>query len=547
MNEYDSAKLVDLLHFTLGFVVTTNANEANLIVFNTCSVREKAQEKFFSELGALHKLKQQKPQLVIAVGGCVATQEREKICRRAPDVDIVFGTQTWQRLPAMYQAFLTTVGETSNPDNMSNANGASNTHNDGSSRNNKKKRIIDTEFNADEKFSCLSNLASSLGKATQTTFSNNTSNNTTQQKQSPQTSHPATTSTPTHTTAYVAIMEGCNKFCSYCIVPYTRGREISRSLNAVLQEVRALISQGVKEICFLGQNVNNYRGIKTANTSTANLAELIRVTAQIPEIVRLRFMTSHPANFDDELIALYGSEPKLAAHLHLPVQSGSNRVLRAMHRAYTHEEYRSIIEKLRRTCPNISVSSDFIVGFPGEDEDDFLATMDLVKSIEFDHSFSFIYSPRPGTQATTKLEDNIPLRIKKQRLQILQQELNTTANKISAAMVGTMQKIIVTGLSRRILETRRAASITTKSKIEETTQSGETEQPEETTRMDKTVQLKEAARTDKTAQQGETATQLTGRTENNRVVNFIAPPHLIGQVAAVQITRVMTNTLQGKI
>lgn len=431
MNEYDSAKLAHLMQQEFNFVITDNHEIADLIIFNTCSVRKKAQEKFFSELGALHKLKLSNPNLVIAVGGCVAAQEKKNICRRAPDVGIVFGPQTWQRLPEMYRLFCT--------------NGA---------------RIIDTEFCATEKFSCLNSLAAPTKAEIGTPHRN--------------------------VFAYVTVMEGCNKFCTYCIVPHTRGREISRPFADVMREVHALTLQGVKEICFLGQNVNNYRD------ASHSLADLIESAAQIPALARLRFMTSHPAHFSDELIALYARIPKLAAHLHLPVQSGSNSILRAMHRSYTHEEYREIVRKLRCAQPNVSISSDFIVGFPGESDDDFAATMDLIDTVGFDTSFSFIYSPRPGTRAM-QLEDNVPQAVKKQRLQIMQQALNKKATEISAAMLGSVQKIIVTGYSRK------------------------------------------------------SSTQLSGRTENNRIVNFTASPDLLGKVVTVKITRALTNSLQGEL
>jgi len=429
MNEYDSLKISKLMSAACGFVVSNNIEEADMIIFNTCSIREKAQQKMFSELGALNPLKQQNPNLVVAVGGCVASQEKKNIIRRAPIVNIVFGPQTWQSLPEFYKTYLAT-----------------------------KTRVINTEFQAVEKFACLANLA-----ATKTPFP----------------------------VAYISIMEGCNNFCSYCVVPYTRGREISRSFADVMLEVNALAHQGVKEINFLGQNVNNYSGIKS-DGSTSNLAHLIQAAAQIPQISRIRFTTSHPAHFDDELIALYAHEKKLVHHVHLPVQSGSNRILKLMRRNYTHEEYREKIAKLRTICPNITIATDFIVGFPGETEEEFFATLDLATTIGFDISFSFMYSQRPNT-LSAKLPDDIPLNIKKQRLYALQKVLNASAKKVSQEMVGTIQKIIVADFSRKNKQ------------------------------------------------------QLVGRTANNRIVNFTAPADLIGQEVAVKITSVLTNSLQGEL
>lgn len=429
MNEYDSLKIAKLMAKTLDFIITKNIEEADLIIFNTCSIREKAQHKIFSELGLLRELKQQKPELVIAVGGCVASQEKENITRREPMVNIVFGPQTWQSLPDFYTTYLAT-----------------------------KTRIINTEFKALEKFSCLANLAETKAQ---------------------------------FPVAYVSIMEGCNNFCSYCVVPYTRGREISRTFSDVMQEVTALAHQGVKEINFLGQNVNNYRSTNP-DGHISNLASLIRATVQIPQISRIRFTTSHPAHFDDELITLYANETKLVSYVHLPVQSGSNRILKAMRRNYTHEEYREIIHKLRQIRPNITISTDFIVGFPGETEEDFADTMELANTIGFDISYSFMYSQRPRT-LSAKLKDDVPLNTKKQRLYTLQKILNTSAAKISKNMIGTIQKVIVTDFSRK----------------------------------------------DKR--------QLFGRTANNRIVNFTASADLIGHETTVKITAVLTNSLQGEL
>ena len=385
MNEYDSQKITELMSSSLGFVVTQNINEADLIILNTCSVREKAQEKIFSELGVLRKLKQKKPHLIVAVGGCVARQEKENIIKRAPIVNIVFGPQTWQQLPKLYTTYLNT-----------------------------KKHVINTEFAAEAKFACLANLA------------NNPS---------------------PWPVAYVSIMEGCNNFCSYCIVPYTRGREISRSFTDVMFEVNALAQQGVREINFLGQNVNNYHYTDSDGVDI-NLVDLIKATAKIPQISRIRFTTSHPAYFDDQLISIYANEKKLVAHLHLPVQSGSNRILKLMRRNYTHEEYREKIHKLRQASPQITISSDFIVGFPGETEGDFAATIDLAATIGFDTSYSFIYSPRPHT-LSFNYKDDVSLKQKKQRLYTLQKILNDSATKISQNMLGTTQKIIVSDFSKK--------------------------------------------------------------------------------------------------
>lgn len=426
MNEYDSAKIAALLAQTHNFVRIDTPEDADLILLNTCSVREKAQEKMFSDLGRFRKIKNKRPELIIGVGGCVAAQEKENIVRRAPYVNIVFGPQTIHRLPTFYAEALLNH-----------------------------ERSIDVSFCAQEKFAHL----------LQTTAE-----------------EPA---------SFVSIMEGCNKFCSYCIVPYTRGREVSRPFQDIINEVIALTKQGVKEIHFLGQNVNDYRGVDE-DGKEVNLAKLLRATTQIDGVTHLRFTTSHPKSFSKELIEVFATQSKLVSHLHLPVQSGSNHILREMRRGYTVEEYVEKIQKLRCARPNVSISSDFIVGFPGESDEHFQATLALVHKIGFDHSFSFIYSPRPNTPAAT-LNDDIPLAVKKQRLYTLQKTLLEYENKISQQMVDSEQRIIVTGFSKK------------------------------------------------------NPAQLFGRTENNRIVNFNAEKNLIGRIVTVRITKALTNSLQGEL
>ena len=426
MNEYDSDKMLDALRAKGAIEIIQDADSADVILINTCSVREKAQEKLFSELGRWKKLKDKNPELVIGVGGCVASQEGEAIVKRAPHVDVVFGPQTLHRLPALMDK----AKETN-------------------------KAAVDISFPEIEKFDAIPH------------------------------THVDSVS------AYVSIMEGCSKYCSFCVVPYTRGVEISRPLDDVLAEVAHLAEHGVREINLLGQNVNDYQGLMH-DGNTADLALLIHFVASIDEILRIRFTTSHPLAFSDNLIQAYAEEPKLANHLHLPVQSGSDRILTAMKRNYTSLEYKSKIRKLKKVRPDISISSDFIIGFPGETAEDFQATMDLVHDINFDHSFSFIYSPRPGTPAAS-LPDNVTEAEKKQRLSILQQRLNLQAARISEQMVNTTQRILVTGHSKR----------------------------------------------------GET--QLAGRTENNRIVNFEGDPSLIGQMIDVTITEALRNCLRGVI
>lgn len=416
MNEYDSAKIADVLAAVCGFTLTKDSSEADLIILNTCSIRAKAEEKIFSELGRLRPLKKKKPNIIFAVGGCVAMQEQKNIFRRAPYVDIVFGPQTLHRLPEMYKKALQ-----------------------------KEKHIIDTSAAQIEKFDYFPE---------------------------PQLTGP---------TAYVSIMEGCNKFCSYCIVPFTRGREISRPMQDVLTEIKNLTNKGAKEIHLLGQNVNAY----------PTLADLIYEAAKIDNVKRIRFTTSHPAEFGDDLITAFTTEPKLAKHLHLPIQSGSNRILKLMRRSYTSEDYQEIITKLRQAQPNISLSTDFIVGFPGETEDDFALTMEIARSINFDAAFSFIYSPRPNTIAE-KLEDNVPLIEKKHRLEILQNQLATQTRRYNKAMIGTAQKVLISSRSKK--------------------------DPK----------------------------QFSGRTESNRIVNFTAPKNSLGDIVAVKITEVLTNSLRGE-
>lgn len=491
MNEYDSAKLAVLLEKELGLIQTSELEQADFIILNTCAVRAKAQHKIFSRLGVLRELKHHKPHLVIAVGGCMAAQEKENIYRRAPYVDMVFGPQTWQRLPQMYRELL------QHP-----ATSASTA------------KTIDLNFAATEKFSCLSKLTSSCS-----------------------------TNKVKVSSSYVSITEGCNKFCSYCVVPHTRGREASRTFGEIMDEVKNLADQGVKEIIFLGQNVNSYRsaileenrtsGLAQIDPSSlgsqrggkecatgvyidvhdgsarrsqqswspkcegdiATLATLVKATAKLQAISRIRFLTSHPAHFGDDLIELYKNTPKLAGHLHLPVQSGSNAVLKAMRRGYTREEYIEIVHALRCARPDIRLSTDFIVGFPQETDADFEGSLALAKEIGFDNSFSFIYSPRPSTPAA-KLADDVSLSTKKQRLNILQQTLRASAEAISANMLGSRQKVIVTGLANK-----KAAG----------------------------------------------ALELCGRTENNRIVNFAGERELLGQEVTVKITRVLTNSLRGEV
>ena len=426
MNEYDSAKIADVMAAAHGMELATTPEDADLLVMNTCSVREKAQEKLFSELGRWRELKRERPDLVIGVGGCVASQEGEGIWARAPFVDLVFGPQTLHRLPELFAE----VQE-------------------------KHTRAIDISFPEIEKFDRLPD-ARAEGP-----------------------------------TAFVSIMEGCSKYCTFCVVPYTRGEEFSRPFDDVVAEVHGLAAQGVREVTLLGQNVNAYRGL-THDGRITDLASLIRHIAAIDGIGRIRYTTSHPVEFTPRLIAVYGEVPELVGHVHLPVQSGSDRVLAAMKRGHTALEYLSKIRRLREIRPEISISSDFIVGFPGETEDDFAATLKLVDQVGFDHSFSFIYSARPGTPAAT-LRDDVPIADKKRRLVILQARLEALARDRSRAMVGSVQRILVGGAAKK--------------------------DPRE----------------------------LAGRTENNRVVNFAGNPALVGRFADVKITAALPNSLRGEL
>lgn len=426
MNEYDSSKMAEVLLESHGLTKTDQVDEADVILLNTCSIREKAQEKVFSQLGQWREYKAKNPHVVIGVGGCVASQEGADIVKRAPFVDLVFGPQTLHRLPNMLNEHLE-----------------------------RKKPVVDISFPEIEKFDHLP---------------------------APRAEGP---------TAFVSIMEGCSKYCSYCVVPYTRGEEISRPFDDVLAECYQLAIQGVREINLLGQNVNDYRG-KMEHGDIADLALLIHYIAAIEGIGRIRFTTSHPLAFSDNLINAYAEVPQLANHLHLPIQSGSDRILGLMKRGYTALEFKSKIRKLRKVRPDIRLSTDIIVGFPGETDKDFQATMDLVHDIGFDTSFSFIYSPRPGTPAAN-LADDTPMEVKKQRLQILQNRLLLQASRYSQSMVGSMQRILVTGHSKKDSQ------------------------------------------------------QLAGRTECNRVVNFDGPAHLIGQFVEVQINEALPNSLRGRL
>ncbi|MDY6992772.1 MAG: tRNA (N6-isopentenyl adenosine(37)-C2)-methylthiotransferase MiaB [Pseudomonadota bacterium] len=426
MNEYDSNRLAQALQQSHGLALTTDASQADVLLLNSCSVREKPQEKVFSQLGLWRRLKQQRPEIIIGVGGCVAAQEGEAIRQRAPYVDLIFGPQTVHRLPAL----LTQAQQQHKPQ-------------------------IDVSFPEIEKFDCLPQ---------------------------PQAQGPK---------AFVSIMEGCSHYCSFCVVPYTRGAEISRPFESVLAEIAQLAKQDVREVTLLGQNVNAYCGPMTSG-ATADLALLIHYIAAIKGIERIRYTTSHPLALSDNLIQVYAEIPQLVAHLHLPLQSGSDKILSRMKRGYTVLEYQHKVRRLRALRPNLSLSSDFIVGFPGETEADFQATLEYIDAIGFDHSFSFIYSPRPGTPAA-ELTDDVPLAVKKQRLNQLQIRLNELAFSLSEAMVGSVQRILVEGQSRKV---RR---------------------------------------------------QLAGRTENNRVVNFSADPKLIGQLIDVKITEALPNCLRGEV
>ena len=426
MNEYDSEKMADVLRESHGYELTDTPEDADLLLVNTCSIREKAQEKVFSELGRWRALKEKNPNVKIGVGGCVASQEGEGITKRAPFVDIVFGPQTLHRLPEL----ITDAGR-------------------------KAASVVDISFPAIEKFDSLPE---------------------------PRADGP---------TAFVSVMEGCSKYCSFCVVPYTRGEEISRPFDDVIAEVASLAEQGVREVNLLGQNVNAYRG-KTHDGGESDLADLIELIAAIDGIDRIRFTTSHPVEFSQRLIDVYAKVPELVSHLHLPVQSGSDRILAAMKRGHMILEYKSKIRKLKAIRPNLSMSSDFIIGFPGESDKDFEDTMNLISEIDFDMSFSFIYSARPGTPAS-EITDTTPLKTKKERLSLLQQRLNQQSQNHARKMVGTTQNILVEGPSKK------------------------------------------------------NPMQLAGRTENNRVVNFDGQPNMIGHFVNVIITEALPNSLRGKL
>jgi len=433
MNEYDSSKMADVLNAAHGMVAAATPEDADVILFNTCSVREKAQEKVFHDLGRVRHLKEQRASLILGVGGCVASQEGAAIVARAPYVDLVFGPQTLHRLPAMIEA-----------------------------RRASGQPQVDISFPEIEKFDHLPPARVEGGSA------------------------------------FVSIMEGCSKYCTFCVVPYTRGEEVSRPLDDILTEVAELAAQGVKEITLLGQNVNAYRGIvrdpaaPATNGEPADLALLLEYVAAIPGIERLRYTTSHPREVTPRLIDVYARLPQLVNHVHLPVQSGSDRVLAHMKRGYSVLEYKSIVRRLRKVRPDISITSDFIVGFPGETAGDFAATLKLIEEVVFDASFSFVYSPRPGTPAAA-LVDDTPHETKLARLRELQALLDAQAAGISAAMVGTTQRVLVEGVSKK------------------------------------------------------DARDLAGRTDNNRIVNFPGAPRLVGQFIDVTISAALAHTLRGKV
>ena len=427
MNEYDSARMADLLNASHGLEQTDSADEADVLLLNTCSIREKAQEKVFHQLGRWKHLKQKNPDLIIGVGGCVASQEGAEIGKRAPYVDLIFGPQTLHRLPEMID-----------------------------DRRGGEPVVVDVSFPEIEKFDRLPE---------------------------PSVEGP---------TAFVSIMEGCSKYCTFCVVPYTRGEEVSRPVDDVIAEIASLADRGVKEVNLLGQNVNAYRGNNHLG-EIVDFADLLHLVNLVPGIERIRYTTSHPVEFSDAIVACYAEIPALVDHLHLPVQSGSDRILMAMKRGHTALEYKATIRALRRIRPNMSLSSDFIIGFPGETEADFAATMKLIEEIGFDTSFSFIYSARPGTPAA-ELADEVPESVKKQRLHILQARIAQQAQQISEAMVGTTQRILVTGYAKR------------------------------------------------------DPGQLSGRTENNRVVNFSSQDiDLIGEFTEVDIIAAYTNSLLGRL
>ncbi len=426
MNDYDSSRMADLLHASHGYVRTDAPEDADMVLLNTCSVREKAQEKVFSLLGRWREIKQRNKKLVIGVGGCVASQEGKQIMQRAPYVDMVFGPQTLHRIPRMLDEVLQEHAQS-----------------------------VDVSFPEMEKFDNLPPPRVDGVKA------------------------------------FVSIMEGCSKYCSFCVVPYTRGTEFSRPFDDVIEEVVGLTEQGVREVNLLGQNVNGYRGLSHQG-EIVEFAELLHYVAAIDGIGRLRYTTSHPIDFSDGLVDAYAGIPQLVSHLHLPVQSGSDRILKLMKRGYTVQQYVEWIDKVRKIRPDISISSDFIIGFPGETRQDFELTLQLIERINYDHSFSFIYSQRPGTPAEL-LQDNVSLEEKKRRLTVLQQMILQSASKISEKMVGTTQTILVEGPSRK------------------------------------------------------DPTQYSGRTENNRVVNFDGDGSMVGHFIDVQISEALPNSLRGTI
>ena len=426
MNEYDSDKMADVLIASHAMELTETPEEADVLLLNTCSIREKAQEKVFSLLGRWRKIKEKRPDIIIGVGGCVASQEGEAIQKRAPYVDIVFGPQTLHRLPELLNKSRSGV-----------------------------KRVVDISFPEIEKFDALPEPRAEGPKA------------------------------------FVSVMEGCSKYCTFCVVPYTRGEEISRPVSGVLDEISALAEQGVREVNLLGQNVNAYRG-EMEDGDIADFALLLHFVAAIEGIDRIRFTTSHPIEFTDELVDAFAEIPELVSHLHLPVQSGSDHVLSMMKRGHTRADYLATMEKIKAVRPGISLSSDFIIGFPGETDQDFADTMDLIEQVGFDFSYSFVYSARPGTPAAD-FPDDTSEEIKKQRLKVLQKRLDEMTMAISSGMVGTVQTILVEGVAKK-------------------------------------NQL-----------------QVTGRTENNRVVNFIGHPRLAGQFVDVLITEALPNSLRGRL
>jgi tRNA-2-methylthio-N6-dimethylallyladenosine synthase len=426
MNEYDSQKMAELLDSTHGLSMVEEAEQADVILLNTCSIREKAQEKVFHQLGRWKNLKDNKPELLIGVGGCVASQEGDSIRQRAPFVDMIFGPQTLHRLPEM----INQLQHSNNP-------------------------IVDVSFPEIEKFDRLPEPKAEGASA------------------------------------FVSIMEGCSKYCTFCVVPYTRGEEVSRPLDDVLYEIAQLAEQGVREVNLLGQNVNAYRG-ESHDGSICRFADLVRLVATVDGIDRIRYTTSHPVEFTDDIIEAYKDVPELVNHLHLPVQSGCDRILTQMKRGHTAIEYKSQIRRLKKARPDLSMSSDFIIGFPGETDEDFLDTMNLIKAVDFDLSFSFIYSARPGTPAAD-LPDDISDTVKKQRLKVLQDQITHQALRIARQMLNTEQRVLVEGPSRK------------------------------------------------------NPMELRGKTENNRTVNFVAPHSVIGQFVDVKITDVYANSLRGDL